>query len=353
MDKPTPLIFHPPVLTAFPAPPPSSSSTSSPVPNLVPQLEGQSLTNENLLKSIGFIPSANVPSSADVSPSADIQPPGDVPPPADDAMPLVKIDSTEAMAMSTDHLLQTFEMVEDPFGFNSAETNSNGDLDSFVVVVPDCFNLDKPLTDFSPPTSLSHVVESLNKSYTELSMSCDSHVTSVTNEVISVASPIPLPSNESKESAPQEVPIEKMNEEDTTDPPPQKDATESTPNPASEVRSKAHLNASPSTAHKPLCLPTNRFSFRALKGGLRNPLAVATGLVNKVSEFVDDKVHFTPSVPRVAADGKNKKPTIQFAEGSSSEDSGGEFEVYNTKYNNMLNFRGVSIHTNKNYFRCV
>ena len=89
------------------------------------------------------------------------------------------------MMTSADRFAQTFEMVEEPQKwyndvppplpppYNPAELENSKTEDSgdYVMVLPDCFNLDKPLPDFSPLTSSMEVMDTPN-------MSCDGHVSS-------------------------------------------------------------------------------------------------------------------------------------------------------------------------------
>ena len=306
VDRPMPVTFQPPILTAT-TPALSASNTE------------EVLTNENLLKSIGFIPSTT-----------------SLPP--DEAGPSIKMDSecsesNSGMMTSTDQLLQTFEMIEDPGCSEdpvSEEVKTTAFDSDFVMIIPDCFDLEKPLPDFSPPTSLSHVVDSslsLGPYQLEPNESHDSHMTSTSCEMPLAApssSPMPLPPPYTEVDDPQMTPVEgtksacppqPINPKTPNDP---KDDKDTTPSASPSVRRSSGF-------------AQNGLTLRALKGGLyKNPVALTTRLVNTVSGFVDDKVHFSS-----AAEKTERKPTIKFAtpEASSCESSDEEeFEVRNINF---------------------
>ena len=86
VDKP-PMIIYPPTISV---PPPLAMPPSSSLPE-------QSLTNENLLKSIGFIPGGYSAS-----------------PPADHAQPQPAPPTTSAVELDEEVLLTTFDVVETP-----------------------------------------------------------------------------------------------------------------------------------------------------------------------------------------------------------------------------------------------
>ncbi len=67
--------------------------------------------------------------------------------------------------------------------------------------------------------------------------------------------------------------------------------------------------------------PGPRFNLRTIKQGLyHNPIGLCTGLVNKMNELMEDKVHFAPT-----PSAEDKKPAIHFdppeIESCSSESS--------------------------------
>ncbi len=56
-----------------------------------------------------------------------------------------------------------------PAELENSKTEDSGD---YVMILPDCFNLDKLLPDFSPLTNSMEVMDTPN-------MSCDGHVSSL------------------------------------------------------------------------------------------------------------------------------------------------------------------------------
>lgn len=293
------LTFEPSVLAMFPPPP-------SPPPE-----EGEQLTNENLLKSIGFLPGSTHFSFSPEEPAFGHE---------DDKIPPL-------CSSSTDQLVKTFEMIDNPSysaGDEPHPPNDGGvanddDDDGFVVIVPDCFKLDKPLPGFTPPPSSESFCDLEDAFVVDPSTtSCDSHVSismPVTSSVTSTASQTGLPCDEGgvTASAPDQVVLatpsgdgellQSSSSGALTD-----DSTQEEKTLAQGVDS-ATSTSSPLTHKNP---HRSRFSLRNLK---KNPLAVATGFVDAVSGFVNDKVHFVPAVT---------KPCIQFASDQDSESSDDE-----------------------------
>ena len=299
------LTFEPIVLSNFPPPPTADSASAT------NEVGGDKLTNENLLKSIGFIPG-----SSDAEPEVPSEPTS-----TDDLM----------ISSSTEKLLQTFEVIRSPSHAPSEPRplpggGRGGDEmveDDFVMIVPDCFDLSKPLADFTPPPSLTYAGEDLpESSYPDLqpSRSCDSHVSSV----VMVPGPPADSAAQRATPPPSEAPLADRQAGSeplpvTSQPRPLSPPQDCTPKAAGPESPKS----SPPTAHRSPALAPSRLSMRTLKGGLyRNPLAVATGLVNAVSGFVDEKVHFSG-----AAEGKEKVPHVKFSTPDESDTSDEEFEV--------------------------
>ncbi len=305
------LTFEPIVISNFPQLPPPPPLLSAPN-----DVGGEKLTNENLLKSIGFIP----------GPSA--------------VEPEVQQPSTpeeDLMSSSTEKLIQTFEMINSPGDHAPSvprpPTGQEGcgvdiDEDDFVVIVPDCFDLDKPLADFTPPVSLAHAMENLpESSYSDsVTRSCDSHVSSVvmvscqSADSATPAKPAtPTPSCDGHvilppacdghvtTTLPTDPTLQSVSEADecfqvrvssSVDPtskprpstPPHEDAKTFTESGSSTSSSQG----SPTANRSPLA--PRRLTMRNLKGGMYlKPFAVATGIVNAVSGFVDEKIHFGSS----------------------------------------------------------
>lgn len=146
------------------------------------------------------------------------------------------------------------------------------DDSDFVVLIPDCFDLDKPLPGFSikSTTSLNEPTDSIK--------SHDSHVTSK-GEIISPKAELP--------HAPVEPAVGAVG------------------------------GASPETARKASFVP-ERITLKQVKDSrlYRNPITVATGLVNTVTDLVDKRVHFGP-----------KKLAEAPPNDDSSSDSEDTFEV--------------------------
>ena len=150
---------------------------------------------------------------------------------------------------------------------DDAASVASNDSD-FVVVIPDCFDLDKPLPGFSSirsTTSLDDPTASIK--------SRDGHVTSQ-DEI----------------------------------PPPKVDVT---------VTGEPTVGgASPDTARKANFVP-ERITLKQIKDGrrYRNPITVATGLVNTVTDLMDRRINFGP---------KKTPPTDSSSSDSDDDDA---FEV--------------------------
>ena len=281
--------FNPPTVTAVLPPSPSPSNVPLHTPVFNP------LMNEELLKSIGFLPS-NTLNDAKSTPPIKADSSG-------------ICDSTTSASGSSPKLLDTFELIEKPdkVGPTSAlkpdqiEKMESGD---FVMIVPDCFDLDKPISSFSPPESLSCMPEPSMTDLTifslaDLSLSNDKDDKDMTcksaaNYVLSVADVIATPPT-----------------------------VTTTPEAINGDTSAGSSNSkTPSTAHKNL----RGLTLRKLRGGLyRNPLTLATGLVNAVSEYVDDKVHFAHSDKEIEDSCPPKMKTSE--QQSYSDSSEEEFEA--------------------------
>ena len=141
------------------------------------------------------------------------------------------------------------------------------------MILPDCFNLDKPLPGFS----------SVQSSVGDPTASIKSHDSQVTTLLDAASVKAELPTSH----------------------------VTSTPPPVG--------GASPDTAQKANFVP-ERITLKQVKESRRyNPITVATGLVNTVTDLVDKRVHFgtrkTTEVPPPSHD-------------SSSSDSDDNFEVF-------------------------
>ena len=145
------------------------------------------------------------------------------------------------------------------------------DDSDFVVVLPDCFDLGKPLSGFS----------SLRSSIIDPTTSIKSHDGQVTSQQEMLSIKAEPPSHVTGASPPVG-------------------------------------GASPDTARKANFVP-ERITLKQVKESrLYNPITVATGLVNTVTDLVDKRVNFGPKT--TTAD--DAPPT------SSSSDSDEDFEVY-------------------------
>ena len=147
---------------------------------------------------------------------------------------------------------------------------SEGSTESeFVVVVPDCFNLDVPLAGFRPPVP---------EPPTPSSESGDSHLINMT------VSDFEPRSDASNHPEPDEFKLH---------------------SPAEEPESNDEPPAALGESHSPSLSPqprqeTNEFSphpmtlDRVWKSGSRNPISYATGLLNTATNLFDTHVHFIP-----------------------------------------------------------
>lgn len=306
------ITFEPSILALFP--PPASPPPSN---------EGEKLTNENLLKSIGFLPDLNHSSFALDDPPAD--------------------ETSLPMSASTDQLLQTFEMIDNPSysaggvsgGVASYPWATGADEEGFVVIVPDCF---KPLPDFSPPASFCELEDDTPFQDLDLdpsTTSCDSHVSVSLNACAeSTTSQTVLASRGNGTPVPSAVTV-MLGEADRDSfqiVPTIPSGDVATPTETPQEVGEGVSGVSPPAANKTSPGVNRRITLRNLKGGLyRNPLAVATGILNAVSGFVDQKVHFAPTTSGEApTERAENKPCMQFTasdDTDTSDSSEDEFEV--------------------------
>ena len=183
-------------------------------------------------------------------------------------------------------------------------SDASGSDDEFVVVIPDCFNLELPLTANSPDPSR----DLMTRSCEEFEYMTGSHDQSaVTNDVMTQ-------SHDSSVAPPSE-PVTNP----ATLSPPQDSAPRPKPNPqtppTSEPKATLSAGTSPRTGRRSFV--PERVTLRDVKDArLTNPLTVATGLVNTVAHLVEG---FTIR-------GKKKTTT-------SAEKDGGEAEEEEKKVN--------------------
>lgn len=133
----------------------------------------------------------------------------------------------------------------------TASIASHDDSDDFVVIIPDCFDLNKPLPgydrDLTPPATQDQQAEG--------------------EESVIEEPPTPQPTTE--------LPSTKLPSEPHGATPPA-------------------VTTSPPTARKG---SFGRVTLQTVKdGGFRNPLTIATGFMNTMSNLVEEHVRFVPSV---------------------------------------------------------
>ena len=136
----------------------------------------------------------------------------------------------------------------------SVFSHVSDDSEDFVVVIPDCFDLDKPLPGFSAPT-VSH----------------DDYMTPPVNQEPeqqeTLTTPTPQPVTPGTVLSPPDLP--------------------------------SHVQTSPPKASTSPPAPRKgnfgRVTFQTVKDGkFCNPLTIATGFVNSMSDFVEEHIRFTP-----------------------------------------------------------
>ena len=163
----------------------------------------------------------------------------------------------------------------------SVISHASNNSEDFVIVIPDCFDLDKPLAGFTAPD-----------------MSHDNHLTPPANqdqepeqqETISNEPPTPTPTPTPQTAIPGALP-----------PPPEL---------------PSHVQTSPPKASaSPLAPPKGNFgrvTFQTVKDGrFCNPLTIATGFVNSMSDFVEEHIHFTPSSKSTPGTNTKREPHTQ------------------------------------------
>ena len=247
--NPEPVTFTPPTLvTTHPTglPPPPSPSHLSPPPATL----SKPLTNEELLKSIGFLPSDSTQDEGAAAPLINTEPGS----------------NDDSATSSTSKLIETFEMIDSPSpspvqAEDRIEASDSGD---FVIILPDCFNLEKPVSGFLPLRSLSSESSKTDVVLTpeELSRSSESQHTTLALEDSVLSIDGACRGNG-------------FIDDDIT---------------------SLTGSVSPSSPRRNTTLTSDRLTLRKLRGGLCcNPLIVASGLVNAVTDFMDEKVHFAPA----------------------------------------------------------
>ena len=160
------------------------------------------------------------------------------------------------------------------------------DSDDFVVIVPDCFDLSKPLPGYTPP-----VIEPEFQNPFPI-LSCDSLVTSFVRSEPEVRhKPAAI-----HPSAP--------------------------PQPSNTVETSSSGNSPPTGRRE---FVPRRYTLQNVKDArlYTNPLALATGLVNTVSDLVSDRVRIAKSGNKGAEDVVTE-PQVREQEDSDDE----EFEVF-------------------------
>ena len=134
----------------------------------------------------------------------------------------------------------------------SGDSEGSDSEDDFVVVIPDCFNLDIPLTSHSAPHSMTH---------------------SRHDFVLTGTSPDPAPTTAAAAG-------------DVMPPVPHVDPGQQTPPTAAVPNKPKTTGASPQTERRQFV--PSRVTLRGVKDArLRNPLTMATGLVNTVTDLVE------------------------------------------------------------------
>ncbi len=154
-------------------------------------------------------------------------------------------------------------------------------MDDFVVVIPDCFNLDVPLADYTP-------LHLRRKELTPTSslVSHDSHVTSSTDgpqdgevsEVEILEAPPTYPPSGGVLGLPP-----------STDSLPR-------PKPESQPEPESQLKGSPSTARRPSSkfVPQKVTLSTVKASGRRHPFFIATGVMNTLTDLVQEHVRIKP-----------------------------------------------------------
>ena len=160
----------------------------------------------------------------------------------------------------------------------SVISHASDDSDDFVVIIPDCFDLNKPLPGYD----------------------CD---------------PTP-PANQDQQAEE----VESMVEE-----PPTPQPTEELP--STELPSQPHGTTSPAVTTSPPTARKGSFGRVTLKtvkdGGFRNPFTIATGFMNTMSDLVEEHVRFIPPVlcaPTVTTEDRNESDNEEMFEVSKTHD---------------------------------
>ena len=147
---------------------------------------------------------------------------------------------------------------------DSIASDASGSDDEFVVVIPDCFNLELPLSAHSPRPSHDLMTRSCEDEYM-----IGSHDQSHDSTVPPPSEPVTNP---------------------TTLSPPQDSVPRPKPNPqtppTSEPKATSSAGTSPQTGRRSFV--PERVTLRDVKDArLTNPLTVASGLVNTVTHLVE------------------------------------------------------------------
>ena len=205
---------------------------------------------------------------------------------------------------------------------DSMESDGSDSEDDFVVVIPDCFNLNVPLptqhmtqscedleitpnTHSTPPTTSNDV----------MTKSCDSIPAPAPSAPVFISfqpSPVPVPHTQPEN----QTPPEPTNEPKTT-------------------------GASPRSGRRSFV--PERVTLREVKDArLRNPLTVATGLLNTVSDLVEG-LNLSGKRRGGGADRDGRKPESTVAEGEENQE--GETFVVSGSHSHSLSLTHSLTHS--------
>ena len=148
---------------------------------------------------------------------------------------------------------------------HQSKDHNGDDDDEFVVIMPDCFNLDVPLSDFQLP-----ILDEPTSDIEE-------------NEPVVSTEEEPISSSNTKE--PTYAPQDKDDDDDDGN----TNEDERFQTPDQEPKSKVD------TIKKHDFKPQRVYLSDAVRTRSRQPLSYGLGLINTVTDLVDSHVHFSPS----------------------------------------------------------
>ena len=209
----------------------------------------------------------------------------------------------------------SFPHAVDEYETASVVSHASCDSDDFVVVIPDCFNLDVPLKGYVPLHLRKEEEEETHDSHMTLHANLEDQGDDSDLEIIE--DPFV---RSSRPQGGEEV----ITEQPSLDgiPRPKSPTSTTKPAPTSELPAQNYPPGSSKTASS---FVPERITLKNVRDArIRNPLTLATGLVNSFSDLMQEHLHFG---------GSKKQPQLQFEETKEDEEGDkSEEDIFEVSY---------------------